>query len=299
MPKNWCFRIVVLKTTFESPLDCKGVKSVNPKGNQPWTFSGRTDAEFWPDVLDSLKKTLMLGKIEGKRRGGAAEDVMVRWHHQLNGHEFEHTLGNSEGQGSLACYPPWDCKESDMTKQLNKNNNFPQVVTFFLPLGCFWLLFLLPQFLHSPISTSTWRLERYHSSDSKDALEATLFPPRGRQQPWLWLRVFYCTGALSALLSGGSSTVASGVWSSKLSVHTGRACQDTDAWVPPAELFSQGVGGGAREPLFLTSFQIRLMLLVQGQHSEIQHSHQRPWRLRGSSLGTSHPVKEKTSPQEG
>ena len=70
MPKNWCFRIVVLKTTFESPLDCKEVKSVNPKGNQPWTFSGRTDAEFWPDVLDSLKKTLMLGKIEGKRRRG-------------------------------------------------------------------------------------------------------------------------------------------------------------------------------------------------------------------------------------
>ena len=185
-----------------------------------------------------------------------------------------------------------------MTKQLNKNNDFPQV-TFFLPLGCFWLLFLLPQFLHSPIPTSNWRLERYHSSDSKDALETTLLPPRGRQQPWLRLRVFYCAGALSTLLSGGSSTVVSGVWSSKLSVHAGRACQDTDAWVPPAELFSQGVGGGAREPLFLTSFQVRLMLLVQGQHSEIQHSHQRPWRLRGSSSGTSHPVKERTSPQEG
>ena len=72
-PKNWCFRIVVLKTTLESPLDCKEIKPANPKENQPWIFTGRTDAEaeapiLWPpDANDSLEKTLM-GKIEGRRR---------------------------------------------------------------------------------------------------------------------------------------------------------------------------------------------------------------------------------------
>ena len=68
---------------------------------------------------DSLQKTLMLGKIEGKRRRGITEDEMVGWHHRLNGHESEQTLGDSEGQGSLAYCSPWGCKESDTTEQLN------------------------------------------------------------------------------------------------------------------------------------------------------------------------------------
>ena len=63
---------------------------------------------------NSLEKTLILGKIEGRRRSGQ-EDEMVGWHHQLNGHEFEQTLGDSEGQGSLACCSLWGHKESDMT----------------------------------------------------------------------------------------------------------------------------------------------------------------------------------------
>ena len=67
-----------------------------------------------------LEKSLMLGKIEGRRRRGW-QDEMVRWHHWLNGHEFEQTLGNSEGQGSLACCSLWGCKESDMTEWLNNN----------------------------------------------------------------------------------------------------------------------------------------------------------------------------------
>ena len=73
--KNWCFWTVVLEKTLESPLDCKEIQPVNPKGNQPWIFIGRTDAE--PPIIghlmrrsDSLKKTLMLGKIEGRRRKG-------------------------------------------------------------------------------------------------------------------------------------------------------------------------------------------------------------------------------------
>ena len=81
-PKNWCFQIVVLENALQSPLDCKEIKPVNPKGNQPWIFTGRTDAEaetpfghlMWR--ADSLEKTLMLGKIEGKRKRGQQR---MRW----------------------------------------------------------------------------------------------------------------------------------------------------------------------------------------------------------------------------
>ena len=65
----------------------------------------------------------MLRKIEGKRRKGTAEDEMVGWHHQLNGHEFEQTLGDSEGQGRWASYSPWSYKELDVTQRLSNSNN--------------------------------------------------------------------------------------------------------------------------------------------------------------------------------
>ena len=64
---------------------------------------------------NSLEKTLMLGKIEGRRRRGMIEDEMAGWHHRFNGHEFEQTLGDSEGQGSLSCCSPWGHKESNST----------------------------------------------------------------------------------------------------------------------------------------------------------------------------------------
>ena len=74
MLKNWCFRIVVLEETLESPLDCKKIKPVSPKGNQPWIFIGRTDAETEAPILwwraNSSENTLMLAKMEGKRRKG-------------------------------------------------------------------------------------------------------------------------------------------------------------------------------------------------------------------------------------
>ena len=63
---------------------------------------------------NSLEKTLILGKIEGRKRRGQ-QRMMIGWYHQLNGHDFEQTLGGSEGWGSLACCSPWGCKESDMT----------------------------------------------------------------------------------------------------------------------------------------------------------------------------------------
>ena len=83
VPKNWCFWTVVQEKTLESPLDNKEIRPVNPKGNQSWIFIGRTDAELeapilcQPDVrTDSLEKTLMLGKIEGRRRRGQQR---MRW----------------------------------------------------------------------------------------------------------------------------------------------------------------------------------------------------------------------------
>ena len=113
VPKNWCFQTVLLEKTVESPLDGKGIKPVNPKGNQPWIFTGRTDAEakalkLWsPDVKNWLiVKDPDAGKSWGQEKKGATEDEMVGWHHQLNGHEFEQTLEDDDGQGSLACCSP-------------------------------------------------------------------------------------------------------------------------------------------------------------------------------------------------
>ena len=115
VPKNVCVQIVVLEKTLESPLDSKEIKPVNHKGNQPWIFIGRTDVEAEALVLMgtswAIGKPLILGKIEGRRR----RRWQVGWYHRLNGHEFEQTLGDSEGQGSLACYSPWGCKGSDTT----------------------------------------------------------------------------------------------------------------------------------------------------------------------------------------
>ena len=95
-PKHWCFWTVVLEKTLESPLDCKEIKPVNPKGNQSWTFTGRTDAEveaptFWPpDVKSQLTgKDPDAGKNWGQEEKGMTEDEMVGWHQQLNRHEFE------------------------------------------------------------------------------------------------------------------------------------------------------------------------------------------------------------------
>ena len=107
--KNWCFWTVVLEKTPESPLDCKKVKPVNPKGNPTWIFIGRTDAKaaiLWPlDVKSQLiGKDLDAGKDWRQEDKGMAEDEMAWWHHLLNGHEFEHTLGDGEGQGSLTFF---------------------------------------------------------------------------------------------------------------------------------------------------------------------------------------------------
>ena len=123
--KNGCFWTVVLEKTFESPLDCKKIKPVSPKGNQSWIFIERTDAEAEtpilcpPDVKSWLRKDLDAVKDWRQEEKGVTEDEMVAWHHWFNGHEFEQAPGDDEGQEGLACCSPWGCKELDTTEGLN------------------------------------------------------------------------------------------------------------------------------------------------------------------------------------
>ena len=122
VPKNWCFRTVVLKKTLEIRLDSKEIKPVNPKGNQLWICIGRTDHEaeapiLWlPEVKSQLVgKDPVAGKDWRWEEKGTTEDEMVGWHHRLNGHESEQALGYNEGQGNLGCCSPWGHKESHTT----------------------------------------------------------------------------------------------------------------------------------------------------------------------------------------
>ena len=129
-PKNWCFWTVVLEKTLESPLDCKGIKPVNPKGNQSWIFIGRTDAEaeaptLWPPDVKSrlIGKDPDAGKDWRQEEKGMIEDKMVGRHHWLNGHEFEQAPGDDEGLGRLVCCSPCGHKESATAEWLNNNKS--------------------------------------------------------------------------------------------------------------------------------------------------------------------------------
>ena len=124
--KNWCSWIVVLEKTLESPLDSKEIQPVHPKGNQSWIFIGRTDAEAETPILwPPGGKNWLIGKAPDAGKGwrqeekGTTEDEMVGWHHRLNGHEFQQSLGVSDGQGGLSCCGPSGRKESDTTEWLN------------------------------------------------------------------------------------------------------------------------------------------------------------------------------------
>ena len=107
-PKNWCFWTEALEKTLESPLDCKEIQPVHPKGNQSWIFIGRTDAEaetpvLWPPDAKNwfTGKDPDAGKDWRWEEKGVTEDEMVGWHHRLDGHEFEQALGVGDGQVSL------------------------------------------------------------------------------------------------------------------------------------------------------------------------------------------------------
>ena len=123
--KKWYFWIVLGKT-LENSLGCKEIQPVHPKGNQSWIFIGRTSAKdetpvLWPSDAKNwlIRKAPDAGKVWRQEEKGTTENEMVGLHHQLDGHEFEQTLGVGDGHGSLACYSPWGWKESDMTEWLN------------------------------------------------------------------------------------------------------------------------------------------------------------------------------------
>ena len=129
--RNNCGWPVVLEETAESPLDCKEIQPVHPKGDQSWVFTGRTDAEAETTVVcppDAKNRLIWKDRDAGEDRRleekGTTEEGMVGWHHGLDGHEFEQTPGVSDGQGSLAYCSPWGRKESDMTEQLNWTENY-------------------------------------------------------------------------------------------------------------------------------------------------------------------------------
>ena len=127
-PENWCFWTVVLEKTFESPLDCKGIKSVHPTGNQSWIFIGRLRLKLRLQYFGRLMRRTDIGKDpdagkDWRQKKGTTEDEMVGCHHRLDKHEFEQAPGFGDGQGSLACCRPWGHKESDRTEQLNLNLN--------------------------------------------------------------------------------------------------------------------------------------------------------------------------------
>ena len=129
--KTYAHTTVVLEKTLESPLRCKEIKLVHSKGNQPWIFTGRADAEaetpiLWPPDAMSWPtgKDPDAGKDWGHKEKGATEHEMVGWHHRFNGHEFEQILGDGEGQGSLVCYSSWGHKESDTTERLHFHFHF-------------------------------------------------------------------------------------------------------------------------------------------------------------------------------
>ena len=124
--KNWCFWTVVLEKTLESPLDCKEIQPVHPKRDQSWVFIGRTGAKaetpiLWRPHAKSwlIRKDSDAGRDWGQEEKGTTEDEMAGWHHRLDGHEFEWTLRDGDGQGGLACCDSWGCKESDTTERLN------------------------------------------------------------------------------------------------------------------------------------------------------------------------------------
>ena len=126
-PKNWCFWTVVLEGTLESPLDCKEIQPVNPKGYQSWMFIEglmlKLKLQYFGHLMwktDSLEKTLMLGKIESRRRRGRQRMRRSDGINWLDGHEFEQAPGVGDGQGSLECCNPWGCKvRHDWATELN------------------------------------------------------------------------------------------------------------------------------------------------------------------------------------
>ena len=129
VPKDLCFWTLVLEKTLEGPLDCKDIKSVNPKEiNTDYSLEGlvlKLKVQFlatWYEESTQWKRPVA-GKDWRQEEKGTTEGKMVGWDHWLNGYEFEQTLEDGEGQGSRTYCCPQGCKDSDMTERLDNNKN--------------------------------------------------------------------------------------------------------------------------------------------------------------------------------
>ena len=152
---------MVLEKTLESPLDCKEIQPVHPKGDQSWVFIGRTDAEsetpvLWPPDAKSwlIGKDPDAGKDWRREEKGTTEDEMVGWHHRLNGHGFGWTQGVGDGQGGLACCGSWGRKELDMTERLNWTEyafKFLPCLNGLIRAQIIFHCLDISQFIHSPV----------------------------------------------------------------------------------------------------------------------------------------------------
>ena len=138
---------MVLEKTLVSPLDCKEIQPVHSKGNQPWIFTGRTDAEaeapiLWPLDAKSwlIRKDPDAGR-DWRQEKGLTEDEMVGWHHRLNGHEFEYW--ELVIQGILAYCSPWGHKSQTWLSNWTKTTPrlAQEIVRFSLLLLFLWCYF--------------------------------------------------------------------------------------------------------------------------------------------------------------
>ena len=144
VPKDWCFRTVVLEKTLESPLDGKEIKRVNPKGNQSWHSSEGLMLKLKRRYFGHLMRRTDIGKdpdIEQDWRWEeeVTEDEVVGLHHRLDGCECERAPGVGDGQGSLVCCRPWGPKESDTTEWLNWTDSNSTLLCGFTTFCCFYL----------------------------------------------------------------------------------------------------------------------------------------------------------------
>ena len=157
VPKNWCFWTVVLEKTWESlrlqrdqisQSSRKSVLNIHLK-DRFWSWNSHTLACDVKNYL--IGKDPDSGK-DWRQEKGMTEGKMVGWHHWLSRHEFEQAPGDGEGQGSLACWSPWGCKESDTTDWLNNNR---------APAGC---ALMNPLYFHQAIHAQISNRSVLHSA---------------------------------------------------------------------------------------------------------------------------------------